>query len=343
MSVLITGATGYIGCHVLEQLLRTGEGVHVLSRKVPVDPDNPASRLIAEGDAKMFRGDVLDSYSVQRAMKGCDRVFHIAAFAQNWARDRTMFNTVNVGGVLNVLRAAQSLGVRRVVVTSSVVTCGPSNGLPVDTSTARSVPPLTDYEQSKLDLEKAVRDWSNHGPEVVIVNPTRVFGPGLLSEGNSVTRMVKQYIEGTWRLVLSTGNAVGNYAYVRDVAAGHMLAMERGRPGERYILGGENLSFNQFFHIVANLSGFHRRLVHVPARAAIAFGAIEEARGRLAHHHPLITPGWVRTFLLDWAASSAKAQRELGYTITPFPAAIRETLNWLSAQRPLTMEKAEVR
>jgi nucleoside-diphosphate-sugar epimerase len=330
MSILITGATGFIGSHVLTRLLESGESVHMLSRRVPLDACHPINQLVCAGDVKMFRGDVQDRTSIHRAMEACDTVFHVAAYAQNWARDSSVYSKVNVGGTVNVLDVARSLGVRRVVITSSEVTLGPSHGVPVDTTVRRALPALTAYEQSKIDAERAVQEFLDKGAEVVIVNPTRVFGPGLLNEGNSVTRMIALYLRGEWRLILADGEAVGNYAFVTDVAAGHLLAMKNGKPGRKYILGGENLSFNKFFEILAELSHCHRRLIHVPAAVALAFSAIEETRGRLTCHYPLITPGWVRTFLCDWACSCEVSRQELGYTITPFVHAVKETLEWLS-------------
>jgi len=332
MSIFITGATGFIGNHVLAQLLEGGETVHVLSRRVPIDPDHPIGHLVDSRCVKIFQGDVLDRESLRRAMMGCDCVYHIAAFAQNWARDPGIFSAVNVGGAVNVLRTARDLAVRRVVVTSSEVALGPSNGTPVDPTAPRAAPAFTAYEQSKIDAERAIQEFSDkdNGVDVVIVNPTRVFGPGLLNEGNSVTRMIALYLGGKWRLILANGEALGNYAYVRDVANGHLLAMKHGRPGERYVLGGENLSFNRFFEVLAELSHCRRHLLHVPAAAALAFSRFEEARGRATRHYPLITPGWVRTFLCDWACSCEKSQQELGYNITPFADAVRETFEWLS-------------
>lgn len=323
MTSLVTGATGFIGRELMHLLLRRGDTVHVLCRNPRLLWDRPEQNL------KCFQGDVLDPSSVGRAIRGCDWVFHLAGYARNWARNPETFFQVNVNGTRNVLSAARESSVRRVVVTSTVMTVGPSHGAPIDESAVRRAPMLTDYEQSKHAMEQEAADFVRKGLDVVIVNPSRVFGPGLMNEGNSVTRMIKLYLEGKWRLIPGDGKAIGNYAFVRDVALGHLQAMERGRSGERYILGGENLSYDEFFELVSSTAGRSRLMLHVPARVAVAIGYAEERRARWFHGYPNISPSWVKTFLADWAFSCAKATTELGYQITPFKTALRLTVNWL--------------
>lgn len=323
MNTLITGATGFIGRELMNLLLGRGDIVHALCRNPRDLWDRPERNL------RCFQGDVLDRESLDRAVAGCDTVFHLAGYAKNWARNPETFFNVNVNGSRNVMLAAQKASVRRVVFTSTVMTIGPSRGTPIDETAVRQAPLLTTYEQSKRSVEEEVADFVRKGLEVVIVNPTRVFGPGLLNEGNSVTRMVKWYIEGRWRLVLGDGKAIGNYAFVRDVALGHLQALERGRPGERYILGGENASYNEFFDIVSRVVGRRRFLLHVPPSLAIGIGHAEELRARWFRGYPNISPAWVKTFLGDWAFSCSKAASELGYTITPLETALRLTINWL--------------
>ena len=323
MKSMVTGATGFIGQELLDLLLRRGDIVHVLCRNPRMLQARPEQNL------KCFTGDVLDPASVERAVAGCSSVFHLAGYAKNWARSPKTFFDVNVNGTRNVLIAARNNSVRRVVYTSTIMTVGPSHGAPIDESTVRQTPMLTDYERSKTAAEEEVAGFVREGMEVVVVNPTRVFGPGLLNEGNSVTRMIKWYLEGKWRLILGDGKAIGNYAFVRDVALGHLQAMERGRPGERYILGGENASYNEFFDSVSRIAGRRRLLVHVPPHLALAIGHTEEQRARWFRGYPSISPAWVKTFLADWAVACAKATTELGYQITPLESALRITLNWL--------------
>jgi nucleoside-diphosphate-sugar epimerase len=336
MTSLITGGTGFIGQELLNLLLHRGDTVHVLYR-------NPRTMLSRpEKNLKYFQGDILDPPGLQRACAGCDRIFHLAGYAKNWARVPQTFLDVNVNGTRNVLLTALQARVQRVVLTSTVMTIGPSNGTPVDESAIRRAPMLTDYERSKQAAEDTATEFVRRGLEVVIVNPTRVFGPGLLNEGNSVTRMIKWYLEGKWRLVPGNGEAMGNYAFVPDVARGHLQAMERGKPGERYILGGENVSYNGLFDLVSRISGRRRVLLHVPPAMAVAVGHVEEQRARLFHGYPNISPAWVKTFLGDWAFSCQKATADLGYRITPLEAALRLTLEWLRNQEHANPNEREL-
>ena len=326
-SILVTGATGFIGGHLARKLAERGEHVHALCRR---------SANLAElqhENITIHYGDILDRKSIESAMEGCDRVFHLAAYARNWAKNPQTFIDINVGGLRNVLEAAQQQRIRRVVFTSSELTIGPSNGIPANESTDRTSGAFTEYENSKLLAEEEAKRYVRNGLDVVIVNPTRVFGPGLLSEGNSVTRMIQLYMEGKWRAILGDGNLVGNYAYVQDVIAGQILAMERGRAGERYVLGGENVSFHELFEAISDISGRRYRMFHLPGSLALLFSRFERQRARWTGGYPLITPGWVNVFLADWACSTAKAETELGYSVTPLREALANTIGWLEDEK----------
>lgn len=323
MKTLVTGATGFIGGRLVEELTGRGEELVVLCR---TGSSRPAGE---HAGVSMIAGDILDRPSLDAAMTGCRRVYHLAGYAKNWAKDPTIFRRVNVDGLCNVLEAARASGVRRVVWTSSAVTPGPSNGTPVNEWTAREHSFFTDYECSKYLAEQRAREFSTQGLEVVTVNPTRVFGPGLLNEGNSVSKMIALYIAGKFRFVPGDGTAIGNYGYVDDVVNGMILAMESGRNGERYFLGGENKSYHEFFNMVSTVSGKRRRMFHLPAGLAMIFARLEELRSGFGHH-PLITRGWVRTFLSNWAVSLDKSRNELGYRPTPFADAVAETVGWIT-------------
>jgi farnesol dehydrogenase len=323
MKVLVTGATGFIGRHLVERLAKNGVTVRVLCRRT-ADVSSFTKR-----DIEICSGDVIDTAAVEAAVQGCDQVFHLAAFAQGWAKDPRTYFDINVGGLDNVLSAAQGASVEKVVFTSSSVTLGPSNGTPVNESSPRPKEFFTLYEQSKYLAEQKAMCYVRSGLDVVIVCPTRVFGPGVLSESNSLTRIIQQYLDGKWRLILGDGNETGNYVYVHDVVQGHLLAMERGRSGERYLLGGENASYNELFEIISELSRRRYRLFHVPGLLALLTSEVEKFRGEHFKHHPLITPAWVRTFIADWAFSTEKAQVELGCKITPLREALAMTIEWL--------------
>ncbi len=327
--VFITGATGFIGTRLVQELVGRGCSVRALTR-----PSSKTDGLDGQR-VELRQGNILDPESLRRAMDGCEQVYHLAAYARNWAREREVFFQQNVNGTRQVLAAAQACRVKRLVITSTIVTLGPTApGVVGDENMARSTLRFfTEYEESKTLAEQEVLRWAARGGPAVIVNPTRVYGPGKLTEGNSVTRMIDQYQRGRLPVLLNGGRNVGNYAFVDDLVRGCVLAMEKGRLGERYVLGGENVSLKGFFNLVDEVTGRRHRQISLPRWAALAFGRLEQFKAQWLGIYPQITPGWVETFLADWAYSSAKAERELGYTITPLREGIRATCEWRRAQQ----------
>lgn len=327
-AVLVTGATGFIGTRLAAELARRGRAVRALVRGGGDCTGLEDPRIEPVG------GDVLEPASLHRAAEGCAEVYHLAGYARTWARDPAAFRRVNGDGTRHVLEAARRAGVRRALVTSSIVTLGPTPpGAVADEGALRALPPLTDYEASKLETEREALEACGDGLEVVVVNPTRVYGPGKLTEGNSVSRLVDLYDRGRLPFMLAGGRAVGNYAYVEDLVLGLIAAMERGRPGERYILGGENAPLRRLFDLVDQASG--RRHVRLPLPAALGrvYAWMELGRARWLGGSPVITPGWMETFLRDGAFSCAKAERELGYRITPLAEGLRRTWEWMARRR----------
>ena len=323
MSIFLTGATGFIGRRLVEELIKQEEEVHILCR--------PTSDISGLDDSHIttFSGDVTNIESVSNAMQGCDRVYHLAALAKNWAPNPDIFDRINVTGTNNILSIAEKLSVEKVVITSTSMTLKSSDEDPVNESDGRAEHILTDYARSKARSEDSAMKFCERGLKVVFVNPTRVFGPGLMTEGNSATLMIQLYMQGKWRYVLGDGNAVGNYGFVDDIVAGHIQAMQHGRSGELYTLGGENLSFNKFFEILAELSEVKHHLFHIPLTMIQLVSNIEVIRAKLFRGYPLITPEWVEVFSKNWAFSCSKAEKEVKYKITPFREALSRTINWI--------------
>jgi nucleoside-diphosphate-sugar epimerase len=325
----VTGATGFIGSRLVGELVRRGDVVRALVRPTSSREGLEDKRITA------VVGDIGDPASLRAGMEGCSGVFHLAAYARNWARDPSTFFDLNVGGTRNVLAAARVAGVARIVLTSTMVTFGPTPpGFVGDEGMPRSTPRFfTEYEESKTVAEREALALAADGLPVVIVNPTRVYGPGKLTEGNSTTIMIDLYDRGRFPVLLAGGANVANYAFVDDLVRGHLLAMERGRVGERYILGGENVSLGHLFDLVDEVTGKRHLRFNLPAGLAMAYSRVEKRKAEWLGLYPRITPGWVETFLRDWAYSSAKAERELGYTVTPLKEGIRLTCEWLRGRR----------
>jgi len=331
--VFVTGGTGFIGTKLVNELVRRGHTVHVLRR-----PISNIGGLKHEG-IRLFIGDLWDCDSIRKGMEGCHQVYHLAAYAKNWAKDPSVFYRSNVNGFCNVGELARMLGVERMVFASTILTCGPST--PRMVGDERRYCPVaeccSDYQTSKTIAEKQASDYAEQGFPVVVVNPTRVYGPGKLTEGNSVSRMIDLYDRGRFPFLLNQGVNIGNYAFVDDVVQGLTLAMERGKIGERYILGGEDVSLKQLFKLIDEIGGKRHVQINVPPWAALLYSRWEEKKARWVNRYPLITVGWVKTFLQDWSFSSTKAERDLGYKITPIREGIRITFEWLRHLRKETL------
>lgn len=324
MKYLITGATGYIGLQLARHLTSEGHTVHALYRS----ESKTAALKDLEG-IRLFKGDILLPESLENAVKGCDGVFHVAAFAKPWDKDTGTFYRYNVEGAQNVFEAARKFQANRIVFTSTAGVISPSNGQPSHENTPRTQDYFTDYERSKAQAEEKAAELSKDGMEIITVNPTRVYGPGLLSDSNGVTRMTKLYLEGKFRILPGDGNSVGNYVYIDDVVNGHALAMKNGRAGERYILGGDNVSFNQFFELLADLTGKKIKLFNLPIPVMNFAARVMELRANLTGAPPLLTPPWVKKYLYNWELSSEKAKKELGYEFTPIETGLDKTVNWI--------------
>ncbi len=327
--IFVTGATGFIGTKLVNELVRQGHTVHALSRGTSNTDGLSHERI------KLVRGDILDRESLRRGMEGCSRVFHLAAYAKNWSPVKTTFFQQNVEGMKNVFEAAKETGIERVVFTSTIVTFGPTAPNVIGNEEMKRITDryYTEYEETKALAEKEALLYATRGFPVVIVNPTRVYGPGKLTEGNSVSLMIDMYDKGKVPVLLNNGKDVGNYVFVDDLVRGHILAMEEGRIGERYILGGENCSLKHFFELVDAVSGKKHFQMNLPPRIGMLYGGFEKIKAEWLGIYPQITPGWVETFLQDWAYSCAKAEQELGYTITPLKEGVRITYEWLMQQR----------
>ena len=328
--ILVTGASGFIGTKLVQLLLREGFSVRGLYHNRPLDWSNFAE--LDPGDRLDFvQGDITSLESVRTAMNDCRYVFHLAGFAQNWTRDLSLFAKNNIDGMRNVFQIAKEQDIERIVWTSSIVTFGQTElGTTADETSRRITERyFTEYEKTKTVAEKEALQWAADGLPLVIVNPTRVFGPGPKTDGNALTELISDYITGKLFVMLNFGMNVGNYAFVDDVARGHYLAMLQGRIGERYILGGENASLRQFYTYIEEVTGIRRRGVPVFLPGAIMLSRLFVLWAKLTGGYPRISPGWVRTFAADWSYGCDKAKSELGYAPISLKEAIQRTYVWL--------------
>lgn len=323
MKVFVSGATGFIGQRLALRLANDGKQVHALYRS----PEKFAK--LSHPGIHGFMGDLSDPESLLRAMEGCQLAYHVGAFAGVWARDESLIFKLNVDATLELISCAQKAGIRKVVVTSTAGILGPSGGEEVDENSPSPEGFFTPYEASKQQMEEALGKLKVPGPEIVLVNPTRVYGPGELSESNGVTRMVARYLEGKWHIIPGRGDQSGNYVHVEDVVDGHLLAMEKGKHLERYVLGGENLSYDAFFEILKQESGLNYRLYHLPVGLMLLAARLMLIFSKLSGRAPMIVPGLVRKFNHHWRVSSAKAKGDLDYAPRSVRQGLQQTLAWL--------------
>ncbi|KOY85543.1 hypothetical protein AD998_04670 [bacterium 336/3] len=322
--IFITGATGFVGEQLAKKLVKQGNEVHLLARSV-----SKAKKMFPDEQFKIFEGDLLEPTKIQKAIENCSEVYHLAAYAKVWDKDPQAFYKMNVEGTLHILEKALEAGIERVVLTSTAGVLGPAvNGI-VTENTPQTVPHSTEYERTKAISEQESLKYLDKGLEIVTLNPTRIYGGGQRSESNAVTKLLERYHQGKWRIMPGDGKRIGNYVFVEDVVQGHILAMQKGRNGERYILGGDNVSYQELFDMFGEITGKHLRLFNLPIGVMMTFARLQLFIANTFGKAPLITPNFVKKYLYDWKVSSEKAQKELGYQITPLKQGLSKTLEWL--------------
>ncbi len=323
MRSFVTGATGFVGCHVVRHLLAAGDSVRVLVR--------PASNLRAlEGlPVEFAEGDLRDCGSLDAALPGIERVFHVAADYRLWsARPEEMYES-NVGGTRNILQAAQRAGVSRFIYTSTVATVAVPRGdsLPNEATNAKADEMIGHYKRSKFLAEEEAMKAASTGFPVVIVNPTTPVGT-LDWKPTPTGRMVVDFLNGRMPAYVDTGlNVVG----VDDVAAGHLLAAECGRSGERYILGARNMTLKEILGALAVITGRPAPWVRLPHFVALVAAHVDEWISRARGRDPQIPVEGVKIARHRMFVDGSKATRELGYRPGPVEAALAQAVEWYEA------------
>jgi len=313
---LVTGASGFLGWHVARLLVERGHKVRALVR--------PSSR-IRELDAEPVVGDLRDAESVARAAAGCGLIFHVAADYRLWAADESEMYRSNVDGTRNVLEAARQAGVDRVVYTSTVGCIGvPAGGegnedFPVTLAEMKGA-----YKRSKFHAERVALDFASEGLPVVVVNPTAPIGDHDVKP-TPTGKIVLDYLKGDMPAFIDTGL---NVVDARDVARGHLLACERGRHGQRYILGSENLTLAEILQKLAALTGRRAPTAQLPYAVAYAAGVVTTGWARLTGTPPRAPIDAVRMARKKMFVSHAKAARELGYAPGPAEGALERAVEW---------------
>ncbi|RZU39208.1 hopanoid-associated sugar epimerase [Edaphobacter modestus] len=321
MRVFITGATGFVGSHVAQKYAAEGAQLCLLTRKT--------SRLEGlEGlDADIVTGDLRQPEGLRSALTGCDALVHVAADYRLWVRDPKEMYAANVDGTRELLRLAREVGVARVVYTSSVATMGfKSDGTVVDEDTPVSLADMIGhYKRSKFLGEQEAIRAAVAGQHVMILNPTTPIGPGD-AKPTPTGRIIVDFLNRRFPAYVDTGL---NLVDVGEVARMHVVALDRGTPGERYILGGENLTLKQILDRMSAITGLPSPTKKVPHAVAMGFAFFDEMiTGRLLKKEPRATVEAVRMGKKMMFASSARAERELGFKVLPIYNALRSAIDW---------------
>src|ERR1035441_6980066 len=310
MLAFVTGATGFVGSHVARVLAEQGSDLRLLVRS------SSDTRNIEGLKADRATGDLRDPASLEKAMAGCDVVFHVAADYRLWVQDPEQMYRSNVEGTRAILDASRRNGVKRVVYTSSVATMGfTSNGHPADEDSPGALADMIGhYKRSKFMAEQLALEAGRSGMHVVTVNPTTPVGEQDVKP-TPTGRIVLDFLKRKFPAYVETGL---NLVDVRECALGHVAALEKGKTGERYILGGEDLTLKQILDTLGQITGLPSPTIKLPYFFAFATGVIDEAfTGRLLKREPRATVDTVRMGKKKMFASSGKAERELGWKIVP--------------------------
>jgi dihydroflavonol-4-reductase len=318
---LVTGATGFLGWHVARLLIERGYSVRALVR--------PGSH-VAELPVEIASGDLRDRESLERAVAGCGLVYHVAADYRLWAKNPHELYDSNVEGTRHLLAASQKAGVERIVYTSTVGCIGvPHDGIGDETIPVSLDDMAGDYKRSKFLAEQVALEFARGGLPVVIVNPTAPIGDHDVKP-TPTGKIVLDFLNGDMPAFIDTGL---NVVDVRDTAAGHLLACERGRPGERSILGSENLTLAQILQRLAAITGRKAPTMKLPYAVAYAAGVCSTAWAGVTGRPPRVPLAGVRMARKKMWVTHEKARRELGFEPGPAEAALRRAVEWFDRRR----------
>jgi dihydroflavonol-4-reductase len=324
MTTLVTGAAGFLGSHVARQLVARGDTVRVLMRA------SSTNRAIADLPLEYVTGDLRDAASLDRAMAGATRVFHVAADYRLWAKRSQDIYDSNVGGTKNLLDAARRAGVEQLIYTSTVATIAVDRPeLPTERTDARLEEMVGHYKRSKWMAEQEALSAAKSGLPVIVAMPTTPVGPWDWKP-TPTGKIVLDFLNGKMPGYVETGL---NFVGVEECAAGHLLISEKGKVGERYLLGGENLTLKQMLDTLANITGLPSVKMKIPHGLALSVAYAETAFSRLIRREPQIPVEGVKIAQHMMFVDASRAQKELGFRPGPVAEALARAVRWYEANR----------
>ena len=332
MSTLVTGAAGFLGSHVTRQLVARGDDVRVLLRA------SSTNRAIADLPLEYVTGDLRDPASLDRAMKGVKRVFHVAADYRLWARRKQDIYDSNVGGTKNLLDAAKRAGVEQLIYTSTVATIAVDRPQhPNEFTDAKLEEMAGHYKRSKWMAEKEALGAAKSGLPVIVAMPTTPVGPWDWKP-TPTGKIILDFLNGKMPGYVKTGL---NFVGVEECAAGHLLIAEKGKVGERYLLGGENLTLKQMLDTLAKITGLRAPILKIPHGLALGVAYANTALSRLVGREPGIPVEGVKIARHMMFVDCARAKRELGFQAAPVAAALERAVRWYEANGYIAKSRAK--
>ena len=332
MSTLVTGAAGFLGSHVTRQLVARGDDVRVLLRA------SSTNRAIADLPLEYVTGDLRDPASLDRAMKGVKRVFHVAADYRLWAKRKQDIYDSNVGGTKNLLYAAKRAGVEQLIYTSTVATIAVDRPQhPNEFTDAKLEEMVGHYKRSKWMAEKEALGAAKSGLPVIVAMPTTPVGPWDWKP-TPTGKIILDFLNGKMPGYVKTGL---NFVGVEECAAGHLLIAEKGKVGERYLLGGENLTLKQMLDTLAKITGLRAPILKIPHGLALGVAYANTAFARLVGHEPGIPVEGVKIARHMMFVDCARAKRELGFQAGPVAAALERAVRWYEANGYIAKSRAK--
>jgi len=332
MSTLVTGAAGFLGSHVTRQLVARGDDVRVLLRA------SSTNRAIADLPLEYVTGDLRDPASLDRAMKGVKRVFHVAADYRLWAKRKQDIYDSNVGGTKNLLYAAKRAGVEQLIYTSTVATIAVDRPQhPNEFTDAKLEEMVGHYKRSKWMAEKEALGAAKSGLPVIVAMPTTPVGPWDWKP-TPTGKIILDFLNGKMPGYVKTGL---NFVGVEECAAGHLLIAEKGKVGERYLLGGENLTLKQVLDTLAKITGLRAPILKIPHGLALGVAYANTALSRLVGREPGIPVEGVKIARHMMFVDCARAKRELGFRAGPVAAALERAVRWYEANGYIAKSRAK--
>ncbi|MGE0109213.1 MAG: hopanoid-associated sugar epimerase [Bdellovibrionales bacterium] len=321
----LTGATGFVGAALARLLIEEGYALRLLCRQ-----GNDRRNLEGLHNIEIIEGDLGDPASYRKALKGCRYLFHVAADYRIWVPDPKCMNKINVDGTVALMKAAQEAGVEKIVYTSSVATLGiPKGGIGTEDTPVTLNDMIGVYKRSKYLAEEAVQTMiEEDGLPAIIVNPSTPIGPRDIKP-TPTGRVIVEAASNRMPAYVDTGL---NIVHVEDVAKGHILALQKGRVGQRYILGGQDMDFASLLHTISHITGSKPPLCKIPRLPLFPIAYIAELIARFTHKEPFVTVDGLKMSRKKMFFSSAKAKTELGYAPRPAEEALRDAIAWFREQ-----------